>query len=59
MHVEEATTAQMASILGCQVEGFPQTYLGLALSVTKLKLDNMQPLICRHDRYCLIGLAGS
>lgn len=36
---------------------FPQTYLGLPLSTTKLRLSDMQPLICRHDKY-LSGWVG-
>lgn len=57
MDVEEQAAAQMACSLGCKIESFPQTYLGLPLSASKLKLADMQPLIYRHDRY-LSGWAG-
>jgi hypothetical protein len=37
--------------LGCRVEGFPQTYLGLPLTVGKLKLEHFSLLIARIDKY--------
>ena len=36
IHMNEAKAAQCISILGCRRESFPQTYLGLPLSVHKL-----------------------
>jgi len=38
-------------ILGCKREGSPQTYLGLPLSNSKLKLDAFNPLIPKEDKY--------
>jgi hypothetical protein len=36
MHVPEAALMEIQAALGCRVEGFPHTYLGLPLSCEKL-----------------------
>ena len=41
----------MASILGCPISSFPQPYLGLPLSPTKLPISAYDPLIRSFDRY--------
>ncbi|AQK39484.1 TUB-transcription factor 14 [Zea mays] len=41
----------MLNILGCKLEGFPQTYLGLPLSSTKLHLSAFTPQIAKTDKY--------
>jgi hypothetical protein len=51
MHVDAAELVQIQAALGCRVEGFPQTYLGLPLSAEKLKLQDFAPLIVKIDRY--------
>jgi hypothetical protein len=40
---------RLAGTLGCPIASFPQPYLGLPLSVTKLCLADFQPLIARID----------
>jgi len=45
MNVDDATTSAMATVLGCTVSSFPQTYLGLPLSPHKLKVSDYQPLL--------------
>jgi hypothetical protein len=37
--MDQDTTESSISALGCRKEGFPQTYLGLPLSNTKLLLN--------------------
>ncbi|CAN6206059.1 unnamed protein product [Urochloa humidicola] len=51
IHVPEDEAASLQSVLGCQLGGFPQTYLGLPLSCDKLKLSAFSPLIAKADRY--------
>jgi hypothetical protein len=51
MHVDAATLDVIQQTLGCMVEGFPQTYLGLPLSAEKLRLSAFSPLIAKVDRY--------
>ena len=36
MNVDAATASTMATVLGCELSTFPQTYLGLPLSPHKL-----------------------
>lgn len=38
-------------ILGCRCETFPQTYLGLPLSVHKLPAGAFSPILAKTDRY--------
>ena len=51
MHVATAESDDMASILGCAVSSFPQTYLGLPLSPHKLRVADYKLLIDSFDRY--------
>jgi hypothetical protein len=51
MHVDPSTLADIQRALGCKIEGFPQTYLGLPLSASKLKISAFAPLIVKVDRF--------
>lgn len=51
MYVDEAELAEISSVLGCCVQGFPQTYLGLPLSCDKLRLEDFEPMIAKIDKY--------
>jgi hypothetical protein len=51
MHVDSATLGGIQETLGCRIEGFPQTYLGLPLSAEKLRLAAFNPLIAKVDKY--------
>jgi hypothetical protein len=51
MAMEESEVAAVRGILGCKVEGFPQTYLGPPLSCVKLKIGDFNPLIAKIDKY--------
>jgi hypothetical protein len=51
MSVDEDVLLDVRAALGCRVEGFPQTYLGLPLTAGKLKLAHFAPLIARVDKY--------
>ena len=43
MHVPEDTVASLVTILRCRRDSFPQTYLGLPLSNTKLRVSTFAP----------------
>jgi mannosylglycoprotein endo-beta-mannosidase len=49
--MEDQLIAQCISALGCKQETFPQTYLGLPLSVNKLSVAAFDPCIAKVDRY--------
>jgi hypothetical protein len=51
MHVEPAMLTEMQTALGCRVEGFPQTYLGLPLTCDRLKMSYFVPMIAKIDKY--------
>jgi hypothetical protein len=51
MHVFLDDLYAIQAALGCRVEGFPQTYLGLPLSCEKLTLANFSQLIAKVDKY--------
>lgn len=51
MHMAEEDVEQCISALGCRREGFPQTYLGLPLSTTKLRLSAFTVQIAKADKY--------
>jgi len=51
MHIDDASAVKMASVLGCAISTFLQTYLGLPLSPHKLKFADYQPLLDSFDRY--------
>jgi hypothetical protein len=44
-HCSEADVARVRDILSCQIEGFPCRYLGVPLSIRKLRRSDEQPLI--------------
>jgi hypothetical protein len=45
MHVPPDDETCIASTLGCPISSFPQPYLGLPLSPTKLPISAYAPLI--------------
>lgn len=51
MNVETDNLAAIMEVMGCRVEGFPQTYLGLPLSCHKLSLADFHFIIAKVDRY--------
>jgi hypothetical protein len=51
LHLEADYTHRISSILGCPVSTFPQPYLGLPLSASKLHNVDFQPLISKCDKY--------
>jgi hypothetical protein len=51
MHMPEHVLPTCLQTLGCHREGFPQTYLGLPLSCSKLNLTAFAPYIAKADRY--------
>ncbi|WVZ62021.1 hypothetical protein U9M48_011816 [Paspalum notatum var. saurae] len=57
MHMEEAQVQCCVEVLGCKRESFPQTYLGLPLSNSKLRLSAFSPLIAKADKYLAGWLA--
>jgi hypothetical protein len=50
----QAMALSMATTFGCVVFSFPQTYLGLPLSIYKLRPSNFAPIIHKSD----MGLSG-
>ena len=50
IHVEHDLATLSASILGCSISSFPQTYLGLPLSSHKLNLSAFHPIIAKEDK---------
>jgi hypothetical protein len=51
MHVATSDLVDIQAALGCRVEGFPQTYLGLPLSCEKLTIANFAVMIAKVDKY--------
>lgn len=51
MHVDASTLAGVVNSVGCRVESFPQTYLGLPLSCFKLVFADFHFIIDKVDRY--------
>lgn len=51
MHVSEDVVDRLVNILQCKRDTFPQTYPGLPLSNTKLRLSAFAPPIARVDKY--------
>ena len=58
MNIDPSVAAAMAAALGCPISSFPQPYLGLPLTTSKVKFANLQPLLDRFDRY-FVGWRGS
>lgn len=54
----------MAASLGCPIYGYPQSYLGLPLSPTRLHVSDFVPLLAKCDKYlagwkgCLLSTGG-
>jgi hypothetical protein len=55
MGVDEPGVAMVAASLGCTVEGFPQTYLGLPLSCEKLMSGWRALLLSLEGRLVLVN----
>ena len=55
--VEPDLASHLATIFECPVSSFPQPYLGLPLSTTKLCTKDFQPMIATADKY-LAGWKG-
>lgn len=55
--LEQEQAQSLATIFNCPVSSFPQPYLGLPLSTTKLRVSDFQPLIASSDKY-LAGWKG-
>lgn len=51
LHIHPDAATEMAGAIGCSIEQFPQTYLGLPLSPHKLGVWDYQPLVAKFDRY--------
>lgn len=49
--IHHDTSRMLAAIFGCSVACFPQTYLGLPLTVTKLKQSELQSIIRAVEGY--------
>lgn len=54
IHVNNATAASIAVIVGCTTPSFPPTYLGLPLSTHKLLPSAFQPIITNCFRYLTV-----
>jgi hypothetical protein len=54
INVDPDLAASLAAILGCSVEGFPQTYLGLPLSDGKLPARVLDGIAAPVER-CIPG----
>lgn len=57
MNVDPADAASMAATLGCLISSFPQPYLGLPISPTRLHVSDFVPLVSKFDKY-LAGWKG-
>lgn len=51
MNISDGDANVMVSILGCSISSFPQPYLGLPLSTSKIRTSDLQPLLDRFDSY--------
>jgi hypothetical protein len=56
MNMCEADASAVQVILGCKIEGFPQTYFGLPLSYSKLRADAFNPPIAKYIKTYLGGV---
>lgn len=50
INIDPEKTASLANVFGCAVGGFPFTYLGLPMGLTKPQVKDYAPLICRIER---------
>ena len=51
LNIPPPIAVEMASTLGCPISSFPQPYLGLPLTATKIRISDLQPLLNRFDNY--------
>lgn len=51
LHIRSDEASLIAETLGCPISSFPQPYLGLPLSASKLYNSDFQPLIAKCDKY--------
>jgi hypothetical protein len=51
IHVPEQTVSLCVQAIGCSRESFPQQYLGLPLSATKLPISNFNTYIQKADKF--------
>ncbi|KAE8769377.1 hypothetical protein D1007_59033 [Hordeum vulgare] len=51
MHVSEDKLVDAVGALGCAMQGFPQSCLGLLLSWEKLSISDFLPMIAKVDKY--------
>ena len=49
--IELSLANELAQIFGCPVSSFPQTYLGLPLNSTKLRIADHRPLVAAIESY--------
>ncbi|KAF8672185.1 hypothetical protein HU200_049753 [Digitaria exilis] len=59
LHLTDDESARISDILGCPISSFPQPYLGLPLSPTKLNNADFQPLVANVTNTFLVGVANS
>jgi hypothetical protein len=60
LNLDEAEQMQISNILGCPIATFPQTYLGLPLSDSKLPRWALQPLLQMMDvRIDMLSISGA
>jgi hypothetical protein len=55
MSMGEPEVTAVRDILGCKIEGVPQTHLGLPLSYVKLKIGDFNRLIAKLINTCRGG----
>lgn len=51
MNMAPDEAAAMASTLGCPTASFPQSYLGLPISPSRLHVSDFAPLLAKSDKY--------
>jgi hypothetical protein len=60
LNLDEVEQMQISNILGCPIATFPQTYLGLPLSDSKLPRWALQPLLQMMDvRIDMLSISGA
>ena len=58
LNIDPLIAADMAAALGSPISSFPQPYLGLPLTTSKIRPSDLQPLLDRFDKY-FAGWRGS
>ncbi|CAN6179623.1 unnamed protein product [Urochloa humidicola] len=51
MNLDSDLASELAANLGCDIASFPQLYLGLPLSPTRLRVQDYSALVSSFDRY--------